>query len=366
MKAVPVVLVSILLVSGCSPKEKPAAPVDAARSVEVVPVKSQVLVTTVQLPAQLVPYESVDLYSKVTAFIQEIKVDRGSKVHKGEVLVRLSAPEVLAQQAQASAALGVVQAKLAADRATYDRLSNAARTPGVVAENDVNIARQLTASDLASVKSASETAAAAKQMGAYLAIRAPFDGVVTSRNLHPGALVGPVTNTGAQPILQLATTGKLRLVVAVPEDDIQGVTPGDLISFTVPTLPGRKLKAPVARIAQAVDNRTRTMMIEADVANPDGELPAGVFATTQWPIHRSYPTMAVPVTAIANDQQRQFVVKIANGVATWVDVTTGMTVDGNTEVFGALQPGDTVAKRGTDGIAAGAKVKAVLAKAKAN
>jgi membrane fusion protein (multidrug efflux system) len=360
---VAILLVPALLVAGCSAKDtSPAPAADTALAVEVAPVKSQVLATKVSLPAQLLPYESVDLYPKVAGFIQEIGVDRGSKVRKGQVLVRLTAPEVIAQQAQASAALGVAQAKLTADRATYDRLANAAKTPGVVAENDVNIARQTAASDAALVQSAAEAANAARQMGAYLTITAPFDGVITARNLHPGALVGPATSAGAQPILQMVTADRLRLVVAVPEDDIQGIKTGDPLSFTVTTAPGRPFQAPIARIAQAVDGRTRTMMVEADLPNASGELTPGAFATVQWPVKRAYPTLRVPTTAVANDQQRQFVIRVANGTADWVDVSTGMTADGTLEVFGKLAAGDMVVKRGTDAIKPGAKIKPTASK----
>jgi membrane fusion protein (multidrug efflux system) len=356
------VLLSTLLLASCGSRARPPQ-ADAPQSVEVVPVKSRVLSTKVQLPGQLLPYESVDLYPKVVSFIQEIRVDRGARVRKGELLVQLTAPEVVAQQGQAAAALGAAQAKLASDRATYERLANAAKTPGVVAENDVNIARQTAASDASLVKSASESAIAAKQLGAYLEILAPFDGVVTARNLHPGALVGPAAaSAGALPILQLVTVNRLRLVVAVPENNVQAARPGDALSFTVPTAPGRTFQAPITRLAEAVDDRTRTMSVEADVPNQTGELTPGSFATVQWPIQRSYPTLQVPTTAIANDQQRQFVIKVANGAATWIDVTTGMTIDTAQEVFGNLTPGDLVVKRGTDAIHSGAKVKPVKAK----
>lgn len=362
MKLAPALLLSSLLLAGCGSRAQPLQ-ADAPQAVEVVPVKSEVLSTKVPLPGQLLPYESVDLFPKVAGFIQEIRVDRGAKVRKGDLLVRLTAPEVVAQQGQAAAALGAAQAKLAADNASFERLANAAKTPGVVAENDVNIARQAAASDASLVRSASETATAARQLGAYLEIRAPFDGVVTTRNLHPGALVGPATGqAGALPILQLVTVNRLRLVVAVPENNVQAAKPGGVLAFTVPTAPGRTFQAPITRLAEAVDNRTRTMTVEADVPNPTGELTPGTFATVQWPIQRSYPTLRVPTTAVANDQQRQFVIKVTNGAAAWVDVTTGMTIDTAQEVFGNLTPGDLVVKRGTDAIHPGAKVKPVKAK----
>ncbi|HEX3366097.1 efflux RND transporter periplasmic adaptor subunit [Phenylobacterium sp.] len=364
MKLAPALLLSALALCACGPKTPPpqAAAADAPLATDVVAVKSLVLSTKTALPAQLLPYESVDLYPKVAGFIQEIRVDRGSKVKQGELLVRLTAPEVVAQQGQAQAALSGAEAKLASDRATYERLANAAKTPGVVAENDVNISKQATASDAAQVKAASESAAAARQLGAYLEIRAPFDGVITARNLHPGALVGPQGGAGAQPILQMVTPHRLRLVVSVPEASVQSARPGQSMSFTVPTLPGQTFNAPIVRMADALDNRTRTMSVEADVANPKGELTPGAFATVLWPVTRSYPTLRVPSSAVANDQQRQFVIKVANGVAAWVDVATGMSDGGALEVFGALQPGDYVVKRGTDAVKPGAKIKPTIAK----
>ncbi len=363
MKFAPALLLTALALSACSPKVKAPEPAGGPLATDVVQVTSSVLSTKMVLPAQLLPYESVDLYPKVAGFIQEIRVDRGSRVRKGDLLVRLTAPEVVAQQGQAQAALGVAEAKLASDRATYERLANAARTPGVVAENDVNISKQTAASDAAQVKSAAESAAAARQLGAYLEIRAPFDGVITARNLHPGALVGPSTGqAGAPPILQMVTANRLRLVVSVPETSVQSAKPGQSLSFSVPTLPGRTFQAPITRMAQALDNRTRTMGVEADIPNPTGELTPGTFATVQWPVTRGYPTLRVPSSAVANDQQKQFVIKVAGGVASWVEVTTGMSDNGALEVFGALQPGDYVVKRGTDAIKPGAKIKPTIAK----
>lgn len=351
-----------LALAACSPK--PAPPEQAAsgpQSVEVVPVKSELLSTKLALPAQLLPYESVDLYPRVAGFIEDIRVDRGSRVKKGELLVRLSAPEVVAQQQQAAAGQAASEAKLASDRATYDRLANAARTPGAVALNDLNVAKQLVASDAAQADSAAKAAQAAKAMGAYLDIRAPFEGVITARNLHPGALVGPAAS-GGQPILQLVTDHRLRLVVAVPEDNVQAVKSGQDLAFTVPSLPGRTFHGKVSRMAGAVDNRTRTQTIEADIDNPDGKLTPGAFATVQWPIRRAQPTLRVPPTAVANDQERNFVIKVEAGKAHWVDVKTGMTADGTVEVFGALQPGDQVVRRGTDAIKDGASLRPAAAK----
>lgn len=360
--AVLAMLMSALCLTACSQppptaEEKAAGP----QRVEVVPVKSEVLSTKLALPAQLLPYESVDLYPKVSGFIEEIRVDRGSQVKKGDILVRLSAPEVLAQQQQAVAAQASAEAKLAADRATYDRLANAARTPGAVAQNDLNVAKQLAASDAGQAEATARAAQAAKVMQSYLEIRAPFDGIVTTRNLHPGALVGPATS-GAPPIIQLVTNHRLRLTVAVPEDNVQAAKVGQDLAFATPSLPGQTFHGAIARMADDVDARTRTVAMEADIKNDDARLETGAYATVQWPIQRPEATLRVPPTAVANDQERTFVIKVEGGKAHWVDVKTGMSADGTIEVFGALKSGDLVVRRGSDAIKDGASLKPVSAR----
>jgi membrane fusion protein (multidrug efflux system) len=375
MKTVIVALALSLSISGCSGKPKPAASKQAesdSQTVEVVRVASQKLATIFTLPAQLVPFETVDIYPKVTGFMDVIRVDRGSRVHKGELIIRLSAPELVAQHAQAESALRAAesqltttQAKLSSDKGTYMHLASAAKTPGVVAENDVMVASQTASADQGQVQSAESNVAAARealrsvaQLESYLNIYAPFDGIVTTRNLHPGALVGPASGqSGTMPIVQIVDTGHLRLVVPVPEAYVGEMQAGQQVAFTVPSYPGQTFHAPIARISHNVDQNTRTMPVELDVHSADGRLSPGNFSNVQWPVHRAAPTMFVPVSAVTNDQQRTFVERVHNGKAEWVDVVPGLNVSGNTEVFGDLKPGDEVIRNATDAIRPGQQVK---------
>jgi membrane fusion protein, multidrug efflux system len=374
MKTVIVALALSLSVYGCNGNPKPAASKQAetdAQKVEVVPVALQKLATVFTLPAQLVPFETVDIYPKVTGFMNMIRVDRGSRVHKGELIIRLSAPELVAQRAQAESALRAAesqlttaQAKLTSDKGTYMHLASAAKTPGVVAENDVMVASQTASADQGQVQSAESNVAAARnalrsvaQLESYLNIYAPFDGIVTTRNLHPGALVGPASGpSGTMPIVQIVDTGHLRLVVPVPEAYVGEMQVGQKVAFTVPAFPGQTFHAPITRISHNVDLNTRTMPVELDVRSTDGRLSPGSFSSVQWPVHRAAPTMFVPVSAVTNDQQRTFVERVRNGKTEWVDVVTGLSANGNIEVFGDLKPGDEVIRNATDAIRQGQQV----------
>jgi len=283
-------------------------------------------------------------------------------------MIRLSAPELVAQRAQSEASLqtaqsqlSAAQAKLASDEGTYQHLAGAAKTPGVIAGNDLLVAEQGAAVDRAQANAATNNVRAAqdallsvKQLESYLEIRAPFNGVVTLRNLHPGALVGPASGTsGAQPIVQIEDLDRLRLVVPVPEAYAAGIREGQQASFSVPAYPGRTFHAPVARMAHDIAQNTRTMAVELDVRNPDAQITPGSFATVEWTVQRSYPTLFVPSAAVTTDLQRTFVIRVRQGKAEWVDVKTGITVSEKTEVFGDLQPGDLVVANATDAIRPG-------------
>jgi len=375
MKIIVITLTICLFLSGCAGNPKAAANKQAepdAQTVEVVPVTFQKLATVFTLPAQLIPFETVDIYPKVTGFMDMIRVDRGSRVHKGEIIIRLSAPELVAQGAQAESALRAaesqltsVKAKLASDQGTYLHMASAAKTPGVVAENDVMVASQITSADQGQVQSAENNVAAARdalhsvaQLESYLSIHAPFDGIVTTRNLHPGALVGPASGrSGTLPLVQIVDMGHLRLIVPVPEAYVGEMQTGQQVAFSVPAYPGQTFHAPITRISHNVDPNTRTMPVELDVQSRDGRLSPGSFSTVQWPVHRAAPTMFVPVSAVTNDQQRTFVERVRNGKTEWVDVVTGLSVNGNIEVFGDLKPADEVIRNATDAIRPGQQVK---------
>jgi RND family efflux transporter MFP subunit len=369
---------SALMAVGCnsSSSKSGTGAVAAASSgpatVATVPVVSKKLSATVALPAQLEPYEQVDIYPKVTGFVEKVTVDRGSRVEPGQLLVHMVAPELNAQRSQAEAAvraaqsqLATAQAKLASDQGTYEHMVAAAKTPGVIAENDVAVANQTVSADKGLVDAAEQNIAAARdalksvsQSEAYLDITAPFAGVVTTRNLHPGALIGPASGGGGTlPILQIVNDRRLRLVVPIPEAQVGNMKIGQQVAFTVPAYPGQSFKAPIERIARAMDEKSRTMPVELDVMNRDGRLSPGSYATVSWPLDRGYATLFVPTSAVTNDQQHTFVIRVRNDKAEWVTVQTGQTVNGEVEVFGDLAEGDQVVKIGTDAIHSGDAVR---------
>ena len=335
-----------------------------AQTPELVAVVSRPVSRMVDVPGEIQPYLAVGLHARVPGYVERILVDRGSAVKQGELLVELAAPEMAAQIAEAesrvqSAQSDVAQseAELAGAQANYDRLKKAAETPGAVAGNEVVQAEKQVDAMQALVRAKQQAVRSAEAMvrvqtdrAAYLRITAPFDGVVTDRLVHPGALVGP----GADSILlELQQVSRLRVVVAVPEEFAGAVARGARVEFRVPAWPERVFTGTVARSAHALDVKTRTLPVELDVPNTDGALAPGMYPSVKWPVRRTRPALFVPRTAVVTTTERTFVVRVKGGKAEWVNVVKGAGEGDLLEVSGALQPGDQVVKRATDEIREG-------------
>jgi RND family efflux transporter MFP subunit len=376
-------MLTMLALAACrgnSTSSAPPAVATGPATIDVARVVEQPLDVQLSLPGELGAYQTVAIYPKVTGFVKAVNVDRGTRVRAGDLLARLEAPELVAQRAEAQsklhaaeAQLSVARSKADADKSTFDKLKAASATPGVVAGNDVAIAEKAAEASSNQALAAQQSVEAARQalnavrdMESYLRVTAPFAGVVTERNVHPGALVGPASGAGAAtPLLRLVDTDRLRLVVPVPEAYTAETKPGTDISFTVSTYPGQRFSGKVARVAEAVDVSTRTMAVELDVVNHDGRLAPGTFCQVRWPVRRSAPSLFVPSTSVAATTDRTFVIRIRAGKTEWVDVRTGLTSGGLVEVFGDLRPGDQIAGRGTDELRPGTDVRPRESKPKA-
>jgi RND family efflux transporter MFP subunit len=334
-------------------------------SVELATVVSKSLARTVDLPGEFQPFLMVSLHAKVPGYVEKVLVDRGSVVKQGQLLVELSAPEMSARIAEAESRVHAAEsdrlqaeAQLAGVQSTWDRLKKAAETPGAIAGNEltlaekqVDAARALVGARRQTVEAAEAAVRAEKVAEDYLKITAPFDGVVTDRLVHPGALVG----TGADAaLLVLQQVSHLRLSVAVPEQDIGGIVAGAKVEFRVPAFPERSYTGSVARVAHALDPKTRTMPVELDVLNRDGSLSPGMFPSVKWPVRKARPSLLAPKTSVVTTAERTFVIREREGRAEWVDVKKGAADGDNVEVMGNLKAGDRVVRRATDEMRDGA------------
>jgi membrane fusion protein, multidrug efflux system len=348
-----------------------------AQGIGLVSVVSKPISRTIDLPGEFVAFQSVAIHAKVRGYVERMLVDRGSVVRRGDLLAELTAPEMQAQIAEAESKVQAVEserlqavAQWAAAESTADRLKQASETPGAIAANEliqaqkqVEAAKALIESRQQSVRAAEAVVRAQKDLQSYLRITAPFDGVVTDRLVHPGALAGPGSGSDGDPaLLVIQDVTHLRLVVALPEEDVGGIMSGARVDFRVPAYPDRTYTGAVARISHVLDVKTRTMAVEMDVLNRDGSLSPGMYPSVKWPIRESRSLLLVPKTSVVITTERMFVIRDRNGRAEWIDIRKG-TADGDlVEVAGDLKVGDLVVQRANDEIREGDTIRTTTKK----
>jgi membrane fusion protein (multidrug efflux system) len=374
-------------------------------TIPIVKVEKIRLERKLQLPGELLAYQNVPVHAKVEGYVKSITVDRGSVVKKGQLMISIFCPELdekakegaaklasaessyrRAQSSEDSTRSKLIEAKarLDADKLTFERLQEASKTPGAVAQNEVDIQQKSVESDKARVESINQEVAGAHNlviaeghnitaardvlkslnaMTAYLQIKAPFDGVITERNVHEGSIVAIDADRTALPMVRIQEKDILRLVVAVPEASVSGTKIGTKIEFSVPAFVGKKFYGVVARPGYALDNSTRTMPVELNVYNQNGELEPGMFANVDWKVTRPYDTLFVPTSAVDADLKGTFVIRVKDGVTERVDVQRGLPMGNQMEVTGDLNEGDMVALKATNELKTGTKLIAKVASA---
>jgi RND family efflux transporter MFP subunit len=387
-------------------RQKPAVvekPATAEITLPVVPVQKKTLFREDQLPGEINAYQDVLIYPKVPGFVKELNVDRGSVVKKGQLMVRMYAPEYLAKRHEFVAKVAAAKADLAAeeskvedlkaelekrranllaDQSTYQRVYAASLVPGVIADNDVvqwsqsvkadrqdvnSMIKRVNAKDHEVSMKREEVDAMIKafesfaDFASYLEIYAPFDGYVTERKMHVGSFVGPDGTGAYPPICRLKQLDLLRIVAPVPEDLVAGVIIGSQVEFSVSSFPGKRFKGTVARLANNLDKDTRTMPVELNYLNPDFKLVPGMFTKVYWPTRRPTESLFVPITSVVSTPLDTFVCKVANDRVEWVPVRKGQIMDQLVEVFGNIKEGDVVAKEGSEELQNQSRVKPVKA-----
>ncbi|MGS2763234.1 efflux RND transporter periplasmic adaptor subunit [Sinomicrobium sp. M5D2P9] len=311
-------------------------------------VKKDSLSSSIRIPGELTAYQEVDLYAKVNSFIKTLKADIGSQVKSGQLLAVLEAPEINSQLAAAESRLKSQEAVYISSKATYNRLLETSKTPGTVSRNDLDIAFAKQESDLAQFEAAKADYREIMANRNYLEIKAPFNGVITARNVSPGAYVGPSGRGSELPLFTLREQENLRLVVNVPEGYIGYLSPQSTVAFTVKALPDRHFEAKVSRLAGALDNRLRSQRTEMDVRNTDKILLPGMVAEVSIPVKSRPGSFVIPSSAVLNSTEGMYIIKISEGKTVWIPITIGGNGAGKTEIFGDIQVNDTLALRASE------------------
>lgn len=322
------------------------------------------------LPGTIAAFDNTTIYARATGYIAERRVDIGSRVKKGDLLVRIAAPDLDQQLAQANAQLiqmqaAVQQANAQVDQArsnvnlgsvTNNRTSTLAGLGWETRQNADNTRLGLVGSQASLEASQAAVKVAQANLGAQYAtvkrleqltdyenVTAPYDGIITSRSVDTGDLVSADNNGATNVLFTLARDDVVRVQVDVPQSGAIGIRDGLDAQVLVQELPGEVFTGKVSRSAVALSQASRTMQSEVDVPNPDGRLRPGLYVVAKIGVPRTAPGVVIPAEALLfNGQGLRVAVVDSSGVVHMRDVSVYRDFGTSIELRSGLAGGEQV------------------------
>src|ERR1700736_162385 len=337
----------------------------AVPEVRVAAVRASDSKINVTLPATTTAFEAANILARASGYIEKRYVDIGDRVKAGALLANITAPELdhqitqaKATRTQAQATLQQTQASRELAQVTNARDSNLVRQGWLTLQQGDNDRLTLQAQQAAVGVAQSNIAAQEAQIRileqekAYQRVVAPFDGVITQRNIDNGSLV----QSGSTFMFTLMHPDVIRTQVFVPQDEAFGLGPGVDAVVRVPEIPDRTFPGKVTRIATALQPGSRTLLTEIDVPNPDGALSPGIYCTVELSIPRKTPSMVIPADAVVFDKDGLHVAVVADGVSHLQKIMIARDLGTEVEVHGGVRPGDQVILNPMVNLVEGSKV----------
>ena len=341
----------------------------AAPPVELDVPKLQQTAQEIVIPGNMQAFTQAAIYARTAGYVKVWYHDIGSHVKKGDLLAVIETPELDQQLSQARADLATAQANASLAKTTADRYQDLVGRNAVSQQDTDNAVAQLKARST-EVNSAEANVHRLEELVGFERITAPFDGVVTARNIDIGQLI---TSTGSTDVPGLATStptgreifdvaaiGTLRVFINVPQVQAPDAKNGTIATLTLPQYPGRSFKGKLVRSSSAVDPNTRTLLAEVDVDNRSGELLPGSYAEVHLHATNPAPALVVPISAIIMLQDGLFVGTVdSNDTAHLVHVAAGRDLGSAMEILSGLQQGQAVITNPPDSLMDGEKVRVV-------
>jgi RND family efflux transporter MFP subunit len=371
---VAVLILAAFAVAGCSSSRDTSSEAANAPIVPVVKVERRDLSSSLSIASEFQPFQEVNVYAKVSGYIQKLYVDWGTHVRQGQLLAVLEIPELQQQLQQDEASVKKSEQDLARSHEeltrsqsaynvahlTYSRLADVQKSrPELVAQEEIDVAQGKDLEANASVSAAKDALAASDQelaaskaaldkdraLYAYARITAPFDGVVTKIDAYTGALLpaGTSSSNGDLALCHLSQNDLLRLVIPVPERVVAGIQDGQSVEVQVSGL-DKTFTGKIVRFSDSIDPETRTMHTEVDVANPKYEIVPGMYATVVLPVQTVHNALALPVQAVrmSGEDRGHVIVLGSDNRLQERDVTVGTQGATHVEIISGLSENDQV------------------------
>jgi RND family efflux transporter MFP subunit len=309
----------------------------------------------VVLPGNIFAYIDSPIYARTNGYLKKWDFDIGARVKKGQLLAEIESPEVDQQLAQANADLLTAEANAKYASVTSARYQDLVKTDSVSQQDTENFTTQAAATGTA-VKSAQANVQRLNELVSFEKIYAPFDGTITARGIDVGQLI----DLGAtKEMFHLSAEQTLRVYVNVPQVYSLACKPGVLADLTFAEYPSRIFQGKIVRTAKAIDQASRTLLVEVDVDNRKGELVPGAYTQVHFKLGTEQPTLIIPVPALIFRAQGLQVATIVDGKAKLVPITIGRDDGRTVEVIAGLHLGDQVVQNPPDSIVDGEVVHVV-------
>lgn len=352
-----------ILVSGILRRVRAHAVVTAETAALAVPV---VNVVTPQrtapshelvLPGNVEPYMTAPIYSRTSGYVKKWYVDIGARVKKGQLLAEIDTPEVDQQLQQSRSNLATAEANLRLAEITKNRYQELLKT-NAVSQQDVDNASGTYNANNSIVQANHANVKQLETLQSFEKIYAPFDGIVTVRNVDVGDLI----NSGSAPgtrtdLFHIAQPGKLRVYVYVPQEYSQAATPGLTAELTLDEFPGLRFPGKLVRTANAINFATRTLQAEVDVDNPTGKLLSGSYAEVHLKLPGLASTHLLPVDTLLFRSEGLQVAVVKDSKVELRRVTPGHDFGDQIEIVSGLNGDESVIQNPPDSVLAGQQVQ---------
>ena len=308
------------------------------------------------LPGTTQAFTDAPIFARTNGYVKGWYFDIGAHVKQGQLLAEIETPEVDQQLEQARADLETARANLRQAQITADRWRALLETDSVSKQETDQAVSALSATK-ATVDSNAANVRRLEQLQGFEKIYAPFEGVITARNVDIGVLINAGSNTSGRELFHMTAIHTLRVFVAVPEVYSRAARPGSTATLTLDEFPGRLFKGALVRNANAIDLASRTLLVEVDVDNPGGELLPGAYVFVHLKLPEQIASATVPANALLFRAEGLQVAMVRDGRAQLVPVTIGRDYGTTVEIVAGLQPTDRVIVSPSDSLTSGTRVR---------
>ena len=328
----------------------------AVPTVQVIRPRASSAAEELVLPGDAQAFVATPIFARVNGYLKKWYSDIGTRVKAGQLLAEIETPEIDQQLDQARADLATAQANYALALTTAERYQNLFKTQSVAKQDVDNKVGDMHAKK-AIVDSATSNVRRLLEMQRFQKVYAPFDGVITARNIDIGALIDAGANTPGKELFDLAATDRLRVYVNVPQSYSRSATVGRAAQLALTEMPGRSFSGRIVRTAEAIDPASRTLLTEVDVDNPTGELLPGAFVSVHFHLDSKAGAVVLPVNTLIFRSAGLQVGVVRDGKAILVPVVLGRDFGNTVEVASGVTTADLVIENPSDSLISGTTVR---------